>query len=107
MSLSTHVLNTTTGLPEEGLTFQLTTEDGAQVESGRTDADGRHRFTTPLEQGVHRLRFDTGDHLAGTATLYPYVDITFFVTDGRGGDGGHLHIPLLLSPFGYSTYQGS
>lgn len=109
MSLSTHVLNTTTGLPAEGLTFELTTEAGSPVESGSTDADGRYRFSTPLEPGTYRIRFATGDYLTagGTASLYPYVDITFFVSDERGGENGHLHIPLLLSPFGYSTYQGS
>ena len=109
MSLSTHVLNTTTGLPAEGLTFELTAADGTSVESGATDADGRYRFTTPLEPGTYRIRFATGDHLTatGTASLYPYVDITFLVSAERGGEGGHLHIPLLLSPFGYSTYQGS
>lgn len=108
MSLSTHVLNTTTGLPAEGLAFELTAE-GDPVESGTTDADGRYRFTTALAPGTYRLRFNSGDYLAATDTpsLYPYVDITFFVTDERGGAHGHLHLPLLLSPYGYSTYQGS
>ncbi|MGO1948403.1 MAG: hydroxyisourate hydrolase [Mycobacteriaceae bacterium] len=116
MSLSTHVLNTTTGNPAEGLTFELFGTDGADggaaIEVGATDADGRYRFTTPLDPGTYRLRFASGDYLAASdvasfSSLYPYVDITFFVTQARGGADGHLHIPLLLSPYGYSTYQGS
>lgn len=109
MSLSTHVLNTTTGLPAAGLDIALVTDQGAPVESGATDADGRHRFSTPLEPGTYRLRFETGEYLDAeqTASLYPFVDITFHVTAQRGGADGHLHVPLLLSPFGYSTYQGS
>lgn len=121
MSLSTHVLNTTTGLPEQGLAFELYRADSADsaesadsaggntavIESGVTDTDGRYRFNTPLEPGTYRIRFATGDALGDTPSLYPYVDITFLVKDERGGANGHLHIPLLLSPFGYSTYQGS
>lgn len=116
MSLSTHVLNTTTGLPAAGLSFALfsaVSDDAASdsaataVETGTTDTDGRYRFTTPLDPGTYRIRFATADYLDGTATLYPYVDITFTVSDERGGANGHLHIPLLLSPYGYSTYQGS
>ncbi|HIW91863.1 MAG TPA: hydroxyisourate hydrolase [Candidatus Corynebacterium avicola] len=109
MSLSTHVLNTTTGLPAAGLAFSLfsTSDAASAIEAGTTDADGRYRFTTLLEPGTYRIRFATADYLDGTATLYPYVDITFTVSDERGGANGHLHIPLLLSPYGYSTYQGS
>lgn len=109
MSLSTHVLNTATGLPARGVPVTLFTVQGVPVESGTTDADGRHRFTADLAPETYRLRFDTGVYLAdtGTPSLYPYVDVTFHATVARGGVDGHLHIPLLLSPFGYSTYQGS
>ncbi|MGJ0181810.1 hydroxyisourate hydrolase [Corynebacterium glyciniphilum] len=109
MSLSTHVLNTATGLPAAGLMVELYTVQTTLVESGSTDTDGRHRFVAELEPGTYRLRFNTGAYLADTETpsLYPYVDVTFLVTGERGGAGGHLHVPLLLSPFGYSTYQGS
>ncbi|MEJ6550509.1 hydroxyisourate hydrolase [Corynebacterium sp. USCH3] len=109
MSLSTHVLDTATGLPAAGMTVTLFTAQDVPVESGTTDADGRYRFVAELEPGTYRLRFNTGAYLAdtGTPSLYPYVDVTFLVTGERGGAGGHLHVPLLLSPFGYSTYQGS
>lgn len=109
MSLSTHVLNTATGVPAAGLTVDLYAGQATLLESGATDADGRHRFVADLEPGAYRLRFDTGAYLAevGTSSLYPYVDVTFHVTAERGGADGHLHVPLLLSPFGYSTYQGS
>ncbi|MGN0095505.1 MAG: hydroxyisourate hydrolase [Corynebacterium sp.] len=109
MSLSTHVLNTATGAPAAGLTVGLYTGQATLVESGSTNADGRHRFVAELEPGTYRLSFDTGTYLAeaGISSLYPYVDVTFHVTAERGGPDGHLHVPLLLSPFGYSTYQGS
>lgn len=118
MSLSTHVLNTTTGLPAAGLAFALfsavsnaasdsTSDTAPAIETGTTDADGRYRFTALLDPGAYRIRFATADYFDGAATLYPYVDITFTISDERGGTHGHLHIPLLLSPYGYSTYQGS
>ena len=122
MSLSTHCLNTTTGLPARGLQVELVkldaVEDGADIsatptvlESDVTDADGRHRFTVDPESGTYRLRFHTGDYLKAqdTATLYPWVDITFTVDDPAvtPATPSHLHIPLLLNPFGYSTYRGS
>jgi 5-hydroxyisourate hydrolase len=106
MSLSTHVLDTATGLPAVGLTVTLFTAQDVPVEEGVTDGDGRHRFSTPPEPGTYRLRFDTGAYFAttGTVSLYPFVDVTFHATSAVTG---HLHVPLLLSPFGYSTYQGS
>ncbi|AGP31865.1 hydroxyisourate hydrolase [Corynebacterium terpenotabidum] len=122
MSLSTHCLNTTTGLPAEGLLVELVSlaVDGAGaeisavptvLESATTDADGRHRFALSPEPGTYRLRFHTGAFLAAqdTDTLYPWVDITFTVEDPAVNPAAptHLHIPLLLNPFGYSTYRGS
>ncbi|WP_291474500.1 MULTISPECIES: hydroxyisourate hydrolase [Corynebacterium] len=122
MSLSTHCLNTTTGLPAQGLQVELVklevTDHGPDVtaeptvlESATTDADGRYRFTVDPAPGTYRLRFHTGDFLAAadTATLYPWVDITFTVEDPEVDPAtpSHLHIPLLLNPFGYSTYRGS
>ena len=73
------------------------------VESGETDGDGRHRFGASVSPGVHRLVFGTGAYFAarGVAAFYPEVTITFTVAEG------HYHVPLLLSPFAYSTYRGS
>ena len=82
---------------------------GALIGSGVTDADGRLRGLVSgnrsLPPGTYRLRFDVGSYFAasGRETLYPVVEIVFRVTAGAE----HYHIPLLLSPFGYSTYRGS
>ncbi len=75
----------------------------APVEAGETDGDGRHGFAASVADGVYRLVFGTGEYFAarGVATFYPEVTITFTVS------AGHYHVPLLLSPFAYSTYRGS
>ncbi|MFC5816356.1 MULTISPECIES: hydroxyisourate hydrolase [Nonomuraea] len=99
MSFSTHVLDATTGRPAAGMRVRLEHE-GAVVAEGVTDADGRIKGWQP-GAGVHRVVFDTGAHLADT--FYPEVVITFTVAD----PGDHYHVPLLLSPYAYSTYRGS
>ncbi|MBD8871012.1 hydroxyisourate hydrolase [Nocardioides donggukensis] len=106
-SLSTHVLDTTTGRPAAGLAVRLTGTDGEELGSGATDADGRIGSLGPteLQAGDYVLRFDTGAWFsaAGSTGFYPEVVVVFTVAEG----GGHHHVPLLLSPFGYSTYRGS
>ncbi len=105
-TVSSHVLDAVTGRPAAGvhLTLLRRESDGADtvVRSGRTDADGRVA-DWHTEPGLHRLRFDTGDWFAaqGVDTFYPEVDVAFRVA------AGHHHVPLLLSPFAYSTYRGS
>ncbi len=79
-----------------------------QVGLGTTDADGRCPALTQgadLAAGAYRLRFETGEWFARTATpaFYPVVEIVFEITDAAA----HHHVPLLLSPFAYSTYRGS
>lgn len=112
MSLSTHVLDTATGLPAVGMSIELAevTVDGKErpIVSVTTDADGRHKFSVSPGPGTYRMRFLTGDYLAGSGsgTLYPWVDVNFAIT-GDKAEPSHLHIPLLLSPFGFSTYRGS
>jgi 5-hydroxyisourate hydrolase len=109
-SLSTHVLDAVSGTPAAGVGVSLSrrTADGAwaQLAAAATDADGRVRELAPegLEPGTHRLVFDTAAHFAATGQtgFYPEVAITFSVTDER-----HYHVPLLLSPFAFSTYRGS
>lgn len=101
MSLSTHVLDAVAGRPATALGLRLT-GDGIDI-AGRTDADGRCRLVeTDLAPGTYRLTFATGDWFT-VPSFYPEVVITFTVTD----PSGHLHVPLLLSPYGYSTYRGS
>lgn len=108
MSISTHVLDAVAGAPAAGMPLRLERSDGVLVGAGRTNADGRCPELTEglaLEVGIYRLRFDTGVWFAerGTATFYPTVELTFVVTD----PDEHHHVPLLLSPFAYSTYRGS
>ncbi|RVX39415.1 5-hydroxyisourate hydrolase [Nonomuraea polychroma] len=99
MSFSTHVLDAVTGRPAAGVRVRLEHENTIVAE-GRTDDDGRIKGWNP-ERGVHRVVFDTGAYLA--ETFYPEVVITFTVTD----PAQHYHVPLLLSPYAYSTYRGS
>jgi len=105
MSLSTHVLDATTGRPAVGVAVTLS-QDGGDVVSGVTDDDGRiGALGDDLPPGTYRLRFDTAAYFAAHAItgFYPEVVITFEITDVAA----HHHVPLLLSPFAYSTYRGS
>ena len=105
-SLSTHVLDTTVGRPAVGVHVTLETVSGTAVGEGFTDADGRvaEIGPTPLSAGDYVLRFDTGAYHAqhGVTGFYPEVAITFTIEGDQ-----HFHVPLLLNPYGYSTYRGS
>jgi 5-hydroxyisourate hydrolase len=106
-TISTHVLDTSIGRPAAGVRVTLATARGDALGSGVTDADGRAKgFAGALAAGTYRLTFDTGAYFAirQVATFYPEVSVVFQVA---GGDGEHYHVPLLVSPFGYSTYRGS
>jgi 5-hydroxyisourate hydrolase len=110
MSISTHVLDTARGRPAAGVAVTLSRRKPGDAWSvvGRavTDADGRIKelSSVPLEGGEYRLEFATGAYFkaSGTKGFYPEVSVVLAVTDGET----HLHVPLLLSPFGYSTYKG-
>ena len=101
-TLSTHVLDTSAGRPAAGVAVRLETRGGELLGEGVTDADGRVGAIGPerLERGAYRLRFDTGLYVEG---FYPEVVVVFTVAD----PDQHYHVPLLLSPYGYSTYRGS
>lgn len=112
--ITTHVLDTATGRPAAGLAItleRLASEGGGgfvAIGSGVTDADGRVRDLLgkgELTAGEYRIRFETGDYFkkTGRAGFYPRVEVAFTVTEPQS----HHHVPLLLSPFGYSTYRGS
>jgi 5-hydroxyisourate hydrolase len=109
VTVSTHVLDASVGRPATGVAVALSSLDAAgdwlPVGSGETDRDGRHRFGAATKPGVYRLVFSTGWYFAarGVDAFYPEVTITFTVADADG----HYHVPLLLSPFAYSTYRGS
>jgi 5-hydroxyisourate hydrolase len=115
-AITTHVLDTALGLPAAGVAVRLERVPGdGQPPPGQpplgqsvTDADGRARDIGPaaLSPGTYRLVFDTGAYFASQGTepaFFPEVTVTFRV----GGEARHHHVPLLLSPFAYSTYRGS
>ncbi len=111
-TISTHVLDTSTGKPARAvpITLERRAAGGAwaRVGVGETDADGRLKTLVPanekLEPSVYRLTFDTSAYARSQSsrTFFPEVSIVFEITDAS-----HHHVPLLLSPFGYSTYRGS
>lgn len=112
--ITTHILDTARGTPAAGVGLSLcreeadgswtpvasaTTNDDGRVSGGLCDAD------LELPAGTYRMRFATGEYFAtlGAAAFYPRVDVVFQLPAG----GEHFHVPLLLAPFGYSTYRGS
>lgn len=108
--VTTHVLDTASGRPAVEVPVTLSVLDGGgwvQLAGGATDSDGRIKELGPerLPSGTYRLAFDTGTYFAAraTETFFPEVTITFGVT----AQEPHYHVPLLLSPFAYSTYRGS
>lgn len=109
--ITTHILDTAAGSPARGVAITLELErDGAYSEIGRghTDDDGRCKTLMgerALEAGTYRISFDTGGYYAGRSAdcFFPRVQIEFTVRDA----GQHYHVPILLSPFGYTTYRGS
>lgn len=108
--ITTHVLDTALGRPATDVTVTLhaiVADDDVHVATSRTDADGRVSDLGPahLEPGTYRLVFDTAAYHASTGQpgFFPEVAITFTVDDGAV----HHHVPLLLSPYAYSTYRGS
>ena len=106
ISLSSHVLDTTLGKPAAKMAITLYTPQGLQFET-QTNADGRCNQWQDFEfaAGIYQLRFHTKDYLLAhhPQAFYPYVDIHFELTE----NGGHYHVPLLISPFGFSSYRGS
>ncbi len=110
--ITTHVLDTTNGKPAAGLAVRLERQrlqEWEPVGRGRTDADGRLGTllgdAATVAPGVYRLIFDTAAYFAavGTAAFHPRVTVEFTVVDGNA----HHHVPLLLSPYVYTTYRGS
>ncbi|XP_078600741.1 5-hydroxyisourate hydrolase-like isoform X3 [Branchiostoma floridae x Branchiostoma japonicum] len=111
--LTTHVLDTSLGRPAAEVPIKLYRtgerlgEEWSQVSSGQTNSDGRcNNLLNTLEAGVYKITFDTATYFNKNGIrqyFYPYVDIVFEVQDPNQ----HYHVPLLLNPFGYSTYRGS
>jgi 5-hydroxyisourate hydrolase len=109
-SLSTHVLDTMHGRPAAGMTVVLSGPEG-EIGRGTTDADGRcpDLARGALAAGRYTLRFSVADYFreAGVALPDPPFLDEVAVDFGIAADGGHYHVPLLVSPYGYSTYRGS
>jgi 5-hydroxyisourate hydrolase len=106
MSLSTHVLDAMSGRPATGVAVTLTDATEATLTTAVTDDDGRvAELGDDLPAGFYRLKFDTGSYFArlDVPTFYPEVVIAFEITEARG----KYHVPVLLSPYAYSTYRGS
>lgn len=110
MSISTHVLDTALGRPASGIVVRLERESSSwtAVAAAVTDSDGRAVLVpkgVAMEAGVFRLTFEVGAYFQQqvTETFYRHVAVEFVVRDAAT----HHHVPLLLNPFGYSTYRGS
>jgi 5-hydroxyisourate hydrolase len=108
--ITTHILDTARGTPAAHVPVTLefqSNDTWTKLATAHTNADGRIPTLLPdthaLQPGIYRITFDTTAYYAGAATFYPLVQITFCITDPKQ----HYHVPLLLSPFGYSTYRGS
>ncbi|MGH7673955.1 MAG: hydroxyisourate hydrolase [Gemmatimonadales bacterium] len=108
--ITTHVLDTAQGRPAAGVAVTLAVRNGdawTDLATGRTDTQGRAGDLLPpraKRPGTFRLRFEVGDYFAarGVAAFFPYVDVVLTL-----GDEPHYHVPLLVGPFGYTTYRGS
>jgi len=110
--ITSHILDTSLGKPAEGVSITLTQQhddDWQLLGQGTTNSDGRVadlvNTDTVLPGGIYKLTFSLQDYYRASSqrTFYPYVDVVFEIEDG----GQHYHVPLLLNPFGYSTYRGS
>jgi 5-hydroxyisourate hydrolase len=111
--ISTHILDMVHGRPAKGVRVRLEKQHAAAdwrlLTRAQTDGDGRCAQLLPegedLSAGIYRLIFETGSYFAQQKVdaLYPAVEVTFQVREGES----HFHLPLLLSPHGYTTYRGS
>ncbi|HSU28118.1 MAG TPA: hydroxyisourate hydrolase [Chitinophagaceae bacterium] len=110
-SITTHILDTTKGRPAQGVTIILykgENDSWSELARGVTNADGRIpdlvKEGRKIEKGIYKMRFETKDYFdhIQVPTFYPYVEIVFDIQKEE-----HYHIPLLLNPYGYSTYRGS
>lgn len=105
--ITAHILDASIGLPAAGVSVALVAADGTAIADAATNEDGRVPELGPqtLESGNYRIVFGTGEYFAArnVEAFYPAVTVDFTVQ----ADQKHYHIPLLLSPFAYSTYRGS
>jgi 5-hydroxyisourate hydrolase len=111
-TITTHILDTARGTPAESIEIILFCQndrDWQKIGSGKTDSDGRVKDLCKdrpnLTAGTYKMHFNTKQYFSATgdALFYPYAEVVFIIDKSDQ----HYHIPLLLSPFGYSTYRGS
>lgn len=109
--LTTHILDTSSGIPAAGIAvtlFVLHEKEWLLLAAGITNSDGRvnnlWEAGAHLPHGLYKLHFDTQEYFERnfTTTFFPFVEIAFYINSTA-----HYHVPLLLSPFAYSTYRGS
>ena len=108
-TLSTHVLDTAHGRPAAGVAVTLATVAGEVIWSGAADGDGRCPGMPGIAAGGYRLTFAVAAYFRGAGVVLPdppFID-RVAIDFGVAADGGHYHVPLLVAPFGYSTYRGS
>lgn len=109
--ITTHILDTCKGKPANAVSiilFKQNIEEWIEISKGFTDNDGRIldllENNIVLEHGIYKMKFDTAEYFSRQQikTFYPFVEIIFTIDSNE-----HYHVPLLLNPFGYSTYRGS
>ena len=108
-TLSTHVLDTAHGRPAAAIPLTLMTADGTMLFAGETNGDGRCIGLPALAPGRYRLAFATAGYFRAAGVVLPeppFLDVVT-IDFGIADDTGHYHVPLLISPYGYSTYRGS
>ena len=110
MGISTHILDTSRGRPADAVAIvlerEITAEEFERVAAGTTDPDGRLKLVVgEPAPGTYRLRFAIGEYFwrHGIEAFFPVAEVAFVVKNSAE----HFHVPLLLNPFGYSTYRGS
>jgi 5-hydroxyisourate hydrolase len=105
--ISAHVLDAVAGVPAAGMKVTLTGETGEEIAAAVTDSEGRIGDLGPerLPPGHYQVTFDTASYFTsrGRDTFFPRVMVSFTVSEGEP----HYHVPLLLSPYSYTTYRGS
>ena len=106
--ISTHILDTTSGRPAAGVNVRLnirSKEEWKEITKGETNEDGRLSFECEKKEGVYQLVFEVETYLKKSSQeyFYPRIPVVFQVADTKR----KYHVPLLLNPFGYSTYRGS
>jgi 5-hydroxyisourate hydrolase len=106
--IGTHILDTSKGVPAAGITVRLQVKQGGQwkeILAGATNSDGRFSFDCEKTAGVYRIVFEIEEYLKRETKefFFPVAEVVFKIEDTQR----KYHVPLLLNPFGYSTYRGS